>query len=135
MGKDKNMTHYVKIPKDLSLIKQKFILGLTKRQAICFGIGAAMGGAAFFICNSIIGFQAACFALCICAGPALFCGMFSKNGMPFEQYLKLMITFLRKPKARTYQSENTFSIVERQLEYTRLKNMLSENDKNTNARK
>ena len=28
--------NYVKIPKDLSLIKQKFILGLTKRQAISF---------------------------------------------------------------------------------------------------
>ena len=34
--------NYVKIPKDLSLIKQKFILGLTKRQAISFGIGAVL---------------------------------------------------------------------------------------------
>ena len=40
--------NFVKIPKDLSLIKQKFIFGLTKRQAICFGIGLAMGIPAFF---------------------------------------------------------------------------------------
>ena len=73
--------NYVKIPKDLSLIKQKFILGLTKRQAISFGIGAVMGFTAFYICNTTINFQAACFALGICAFPAIFCGIFNKNGM------------------------------------------------------
>lgn len=120
--------NYVKIPKDLSLIKQKFILGLTKRQAISFGIGAVMGFTAFYICNTTINFQAACFALGICAFPAIFCGIFNKNGMHFEQIIKLMIAFFRKPRTRTYQSENTFLILSRQFEYDKLKQMLANSD-------
>lgn len=123
------MAHYVKIPKDLSLIKQKFILGLTKRQAVSFGIGSAMGFAAFYICNSTIGFQAACFALGIFAAPAIFCGIYNKNGRHIEQVIKLMIEFFRKPKERTYQSENSFSILSRQLEYDKLKKILANSDK------
>ena len=37
------MAHYVKIPKDLNDIKEKFIMGFTKRQVICFGIGLVIG--------------------------------------------------------------------------------------------
>ncbi len=33
------MAHYVQIPKDLNDIKEKFIMGLTKRQVVCFAIG------------------------------------------------------------------------------------------------
>lgn len=123
------MAHYIKIPKDLSLIKQKFILGLTKRQAISFGIGGAMGFIAFYICNSTIGFQAACFALGIFAAPAVFCGLYQKNGLHFEQVIKLMIEFFRKPKERTYQSENSLSILSRQLEYDKFKKILNNGEK------
>ena len=31
---------YVPVPKDLTKVKSKFILNLTKRQVVCFGIGA-----------------------------------------------------------------------------------------------
>ena len=64
----KHEQHFVKIPKDLSLIRQKFMFGLTKRQVICFGIGAAIGFPAFYIFNSLLGLQAGCFALGIGAG-------------------------------------------------------------------
>ena len=37
------MAHYVSIPKDLNDIKEKFMMGFTKRQVICFGIGLAVG--------------------------------------------------------------------------------------------
>ena len=37
------MAHYVPIPKDLNDIKEKFIMGFTKRQVICFGIGLVLG--------------------------------------------------------------------------------------------
>ena len=59
----KHNQHFVKIPKDLAQIRQKFIFGLTKRQLICFGIGAAIGFPAFYIFNSLFGLQAGCFAL------------------------------------------------------------------------
>jgi hypothetical protein len=131
----KHEQHFVKIPKDLSLIRQKFFLGLTKRQLICFGIGAAIGFPAFYIFNSMLGLQAGCFALGIGAGPAIFCGFFKKNGMHLEQAVKLMIAFLRKPKERTYQSENSFEIISRQLEYNRLKRMLRDANPDTRKRR
>ena len=131
----KHEQHFVKIPKDLSLIKQKFIFGLTKRQVICFGIGAAIGFPAFYIFNSLLGLQAGCLALGIGAGPAIFCGLFKKNGMHLEVYGKLMAAFLRKPKERTYQSENTLEILERQIEYNRLKRMLDESNAEANKRR
>ena len=31
---------YVSIPKDLSRVKSKFLFNLTKRQVVCFGLGA-----------------------------------------------------------------------------------------------
>ena len=43
------MAHYVQIPKDLNDIKEKFIMGFTKRQVICFGIGLVLGAPVFFL--------------------------------------------------------------------------------------
>ena len=34
---------YVTVPKDLTKVKNKVILNLTKRQIICMGIAAAIG--------------------------------------------------------------------------------------------
>ena len=34
---------YVSIPKDLSRVKSKFLFNLTKRQVVCFGLGALTG--------------------------------------------------------------------------------------------
>lgn len=120
--------HFVKIPKDLANINQKFIAGLTKRQAICFGIGILLGFPAFFIFNTLIDLQAGCFALAIMAGPAIFCGFYKKNGLYLEQKIKLMFDFLKKPKVRTYQSENAFEMLERNIEYKKLKKMLSQSE-------
>ncbi len=120
--------HFVKIPKDLAEINQKFIAGLTKRQVICFGIGILLGFPAFFIFNNLIDLQAGCLALAIMAGPPVFCGFYKKNGLYLEQKIKLMFAFLKKPKVRTYQSENAFEMIERNIEYRKLKKMLSQSE-------
>ena len=46
------MAHYVPIPKDLNDIKEKFIMGFTKRQVICFGIGLVKYSRMNFTCFS-----------------------------------------------------------------------------------
>ncbi len=128
--------HFVKIPKDLSLIRQKFMFGLTKRQVIAFGIGIIIGFPSFYLFNNLFSLQAGCFALGITAAPFIFCGLYKKNGMHFEQVLKLMISFFKKPKERTYQSENSFEILSRQLEYNRLRKMLiKSNEAKKNSRR
>ena len=126
---------FVKIPKDMSQIRQKFMFGLTKRQVLCFGIGIVMGFPAFYICNNLFGLQAGCFALGIFAGPAIYCGLYKKNGMHLEQIVKLMIKFFKKPKERTYQSENSFVILSRQIEYNQLKRILNESNASERRRR
>lgn len=118
--------HYVKIPKDMALIKQKFMFGLTKRQIVCFGIGLLLGLPAFFIVKSFVNdLTIAIMAMGIIAMPFIMCGLYNKNGLHLEQSAKLMVEFLKKPKVRTYQSENMFSSIERQIEYNELHHLIS----------
>lgn len=119
--------NYVKIPKDLSLIKQKFVFGLTKRQAVCFGVGLVCGLAAFFAVKiPTDNMTLSTLALGIVAAPAIFCGLYDKNGVKFEEQVKLMFSFFKKPKVRTYRSDNKFLAIERQIEYNRLNKLLIE---------
>ena len=53
---------YVPVPKDLTKVKSKFLFGLTKRQVICFGIGAACGLPVFFLTKGAIGTTLASFS-------------------------------------------------------------------------
>ena len=46
---------YVSIPKDLSRVKSKFLFNLTKRQVVCFGLGALTGVPAFFLAKDALG--------------------------------------------------------------------------------
>ena len=73
------MAHYVQIPKDLNDIKEKFIMGLTKRQIICFGIGLVIGTPVFFLTRAAIGMSGAVFAMGACAAPAILCGLYKKT--------------------------------------------------------
>lgn len=118
--------NYVKIPKDLSLIKQKFIFGLTKRQAVCFGAALIIGFPVFFGVKALTNSTTvAALAMGIFAAPAIVCGLYEKNGIHFEQQAKLMYNFLKKPKNRTYQTVNKFLAIERQIEYNRLERLLN----------
>lgn len=121
--------YYVKIPKDMALIKQKFMFGLTKRQIFCFGIGLLLGLPVFFIVKSFVNdLTIPIMAMGIVAMPFIMCGLYNKNGLYLEQSAKLMIEFLKKPKVRTYQSENIFSSIERQIEYNELYHLISVSD-------
>ena len=46
---------YVPVPKDLTKVKSKFLFNLTKRQVICFGLGALVCVPVFFLTKGIIG--------------------------------------------------------------------------------
>ena len=46
---------YVNVPNDLSKIKTKIAFNLTKRQLICFGIGAAIGIPTYLLTRQAIG--------------------------------------------------------------------------------
>ena len=46
---------FVSVPKDLTKVKNKIILNLTKRQLICLGIAGAVGLPFYFLTRDVIG--------------------------------------------------------------------------------
>ncbi len=46
---------YINIPKDLTKVKSKVALNLTKRQLICFSIAAAFGVPVYFLSRGALG--------------------------------------------------------------------------------
>lgn len=61
---------YVSVPKDLTKVKNKLAFNLTKRQLICFGIGAAMGIPVFFLLRNVIGMSNAATIMVLVMLPA-----------------------------------------------------------------
>lgn len=46
---------YVTVPKDLTKVKNKVAFNLTKRQLICFGVGALIGFPFYFLTKGVLG--------------------------------------------------------------------------------
>ena len=113
--------HYVQIPKDLNDIKQKFVFNLTKRQVVSFGIGIVIGFPVFFITKSMLDLSSGIIAMGICAAPAIICGIYKKNGIYFEQQIKNMMRYFRRPRKRIYRNLTALSYIERQIECNRLR--------------
>ena len=120
------MAHYVPIPKDLNDIKEKFIMGFTKRQVICFGIGLVLGAPVYFLTRASIGMSGAIFAMGAVAAPAILCGIYKKNGVFLEKQVKFMREYFTRPRKRYYRTTNVFQCIERHIEYNRIKKKLAD---------
>lgn len=106
---------YVSIPKDLTVVKTKFILGLTKRQAVCFGGAALTGVPLFFLFKGFLPVNVAALLMVIIMLPWFLFAMYEKNGQPLEKYLRYVITVKYiNPVIRTYQTNNIYAAFERQ---------------------
>ena len=106
---------YVPVPKDLNAVKTKVMFNLTKRQLICFGSGAAVGVPLFFLCKSFMNTSVAAIIMIIVMLPFMLMAMYEKNGQPLEKIVWniVQVCFLR-PKQRPYQTNNFYSVLERQ---------------------
>ena len=84
---------YVPVPKDLTQVKTKVALNLTKRQLIFFSVAAIL--------------------LVTVMLPFFFMAMYEKDGLPFE---KVMGNIIRQkfinPGPRPYKTENFYSQVD-----------------------
>ena len=106
---------YIQIPKDLTKVKTKFILGLTKRQVVCFGTAAAIGVPVFFATRGALGNSTAVLIMMALMLPAFFMAMYEKDGQPAE---RILFNILRSkwffPQTRPYRTENFYSIIEKE---------------------
>lgn len=68
------------VPKDLSKIKTKFLFGLTRRQCLFFGLGAAVGLPVFFLLRKSVSSTAASMLMMGVMLPFFMFGIYEKTG-------------------------------------------------------
>lgn len=105
---------YVEIPKDLSSVKRKIALNMTKRQLIINGIGTVLGSIVFFSSYNIIGVTPAMYIMFAIMAPCFFLSLYEKNGQTLEEIILIRIRFNKSKKVRKYKFKNWY---ERILEY------------------
>ena len=99
---------YVSVPKDLTKIKNKVVLNLTRRQIICLTIAAAMGLPFYFLTSS------AATGMVLLMLPAFLFAMYEKDGMPLEKVLMNMIRVKYGQSAvRRYEVKNLYETEEK----------------------
>lgn len=105
----------VAVPKNLSGIKTKVALNLTKRQIVCFSGAIITAAPTYFLTRNFIGTSAAALLLMVVAMPFFFFAMYSRDGFPAEKILMFIIRqkFLT-PGIRPYKSENLYAKLEEQ---------------------
>ena len=107
---------YVPVPKDLTKVKSKFLFNLTKRQVICFGLGALVGVPLFFLTKASIGVSMASLLMIAVMLPFFLFALYEKHGQPLEVLLKhfLQARFIR-PRIRVYQTANFYATIDQNV--------------------
>lgn len=100
---------YVTIPKDLSKVKNKVFLNLTKRQLVCMGFAASIGVPFYFLTRETLGTSNAAAGMVLLMLPEFFFALFEKNGMHLETILTNFINVrFKRPAVRRYEIENLY---------------------------
>ena len=109
---------YVTVPKDLTKVKTKVALNLTKRQLVCFSMAAAVGVPLFFLIKGSVPQTAATFLMVLAMLPFFLFAMYEKHGQPLEKVLKnfISVSFMRPP-ARPYRTDNGYAALMRQADF------------------
>jgi hypothetical protein len=106
---------FVSVPKDLSTVKTKVALNLTKRQLVCFGAAAVIGIPTYIFTRGAIGNSAAALLMIGVMLPLFFIGIYEKDGQPAEKILRNYnrCKFFWKGK-RPYKTENLYEIMNKE---------------------
>lgn len=106
---------YVSVPKDLSTVKTKVVLNLTKRQLICFSAALTVGLPLFFLTKDSVGTSASSLLMIFSMLPLFMFAIYEKHGQPLEVILKhyIEVRFLT-PKQRPYKTDNFYAVLIRQ---------------------
>ncbi len=109
------MAAYVSVPRDLSKVRTKVFLNLTKRQIICFGTAELFGVPSFFMIKSAVSTTVAAMAMVLIMLPMFFMALYEKDGYPAEILLKhLIIARFIRPKVRPYRTVNYYDAMMRE---------------------
>ncbi len=101
------MASYISVPRDLSKVKTKVFMNLTKRQILCFGAGALIGVPVFFLLKSSGNLSLAALGMMAVMLPLFFLAMYEKDGQPLEVVAKKHFyeAKFKRPKTRPYKTK------------------------------
>lgn len=106
---------YVPIPTDLKSVKTKVAFNLTARQLLYFSIALFIGAPIFWLSNRY--FDNSTVALLISmivAAPLVFFGMFEKDGLTGEKYIRQVLNVkYKKPLRRYYKNTNYYVFLQK----------------------
>ena len=103
---------YVPVPKDLTKVKTKVALNLTKRQLIFFSLAAVVGVPLYLLAKKPLGSSVSAILMVTVMLPFFFMAMYEKDGLPFE---KVVANIIRQkficPAVRPYKTENFYALL------------------------
>jgi hypothetical protein len=105
---------FVSVPKDLTKVKTKVALGLTKRQLICFSAAAAVGVPIYFLARGALGNSTAVILMISSMLPLFFFAMYERDGQPAEKILRNIVRHRLLPGVRPYRTENLYLYLEKE---------------------
>lgn len=100
---------YVPVPKDLTKVKTKVALGLTKRQLVCFGSAAVVGIPTYLLTRGGLGNEVAVILMIGLMLPFFFFAMYEKDGQPAEKIVRNLVRARLWPGTRPYKTQNLYA--------------------------
>ena len=122
------MASYISVPRDLSKVKTKVFMNLTKRQILCFGAGALIGVPVFFLLKTSGNLSLAALGMMAVMLPLFFLAMYEKDGQPLEVVAKF-----KRPKTRPYKTKNYYALLVQQADVEMEVNRIVQNSRKADS--
>ncbi|MCL1842706.1 MAG: PrgI family protein [Defluviitaleaceae bacterium] len=126
---------FVSVPKDLSKVKTKVALNLTKRQLLCFSVAGAIGIPVYFLTRVPIGTSAAVLVMIALMLPFFFIAMYEKDGLPAEVVLRNIVRAKLWSGTRPYKTENLYEYLEMEAKNIAIEEQAARTATATSAKK
>ena len=121
---------YVNVPKDLTKVKTKVALNLTKRQLIGFTIAGLIGFPVYLMVKKVLPNDLSMLIMIGVSFPIIFATLYEKDGIYFEKYLKYIIDKKRQTSVRIYKTECIYDIKKQRKERSKWIKYRKNNRKN-----
>ena len=100
---------FVPVPKDLSKVKTKVALNLTRRQLISCSLGGLVGFVIYSNTKKLVPNDIALLIMMAGVLPFFFLGVYEKDGLTFEKLIKYYYeSKIRNPEVRIYKNSNSY---------------------------
>ncbi len=114
--KEVKIMAYVQVPKDLTKVKTKVMLNLTKRQLICFSLAGAVGAPFYLLTRHALGQTLAASLMVVLVLPFFFFAMYEKDGRPLEKILmNIYWQKIKRPGIRPYRTDNFYRKIQDEI--------------------